>query len=63
MLIMVKIGTHPQQQVKVMFKRNLPIQGDHIKVKDPKETYSQPISCFVDEIKDVGYELYFLSKM
>jgi hypothetical protein len=64
MLIMAKIGTHPQKQVKVMYKRTLPTKGDHIKVKDHKEPYAKQIGCYVEEIKDLGnYNLYFLSKM
>lgn len=62
MTLYVKIGTHSQSVISLGFKRNLPKVGDKIKFRSfPPIHREKWKEANVDEIRDVGYPLYFLS--
>ena len=63
MWIYVKIGTMPQQRVRVVRKRKPPKVGDLFQIYGP-EKYSKKERMYCHEVRDMGnYDLYFLERM
>ena len=55
--VMAKIGTH--SQCTVCLKDGTPKKGEHVEFKtDPYQKWQRGI---VDEVKDLGYPLYYIS--
>lgn len=64
MHILAKIGTGPQQQVKVIRKRKEPELRERINIVCEGYNSNRPISCIVSDIKNIhGYKLYYLEMM
>jgi len=63
MEIYAKVGTMGQSVVRVKYKRKKPEVGDLIYIRERDFDRTPWVRCKVDEIRDLGYELFFLSKI
>jgi len=63
MLIFAKIGTGPQQSVRLKNRRTLPKHGEVVKFKSSikDNRWENWKEARVDDIKDLGYSLFYLS--
>ena len=61
--VRAKVGTHPVSVIYIGWKRKLPKVGDRVKFRTyPYDKHERWQGGIVDEVRDVGYSLYYISR-